>query len=155
MNYWLMKSEPQVFSVDSLARAPRRRSHWDGVRNYQVRNMMRDEMKKGDLAFFYHSSCEVPGIYGVMRIAKEGYPDPTAFDPTHDHHDPKSDPTNPTWYMVDVELVEKFEKPVTLEAMKARADELPDMLILRRGNRLSITPVSAAEWKKILRLAHR
>jgi predicted RNA-binding protein with PUA-like domain len=153
MKYWLMKSEPSVFSIDTLATAPRRRSHWDGVRNYQVRNMLRDEMQKGDLAFFYHSSCEVPGIYGVVRIAKEGYPDPTAFDPAHDHHDPKSDPAKPTWYMVDVELVEKFAAPVTLDALKANADALADMLILRRGNRLSITPVTALQWKKVIKLA--
>jgi len=153
MKYWLMKSEPSVFSIDALARAPRRRSHWDGVRNYQVRNMMRDEMKKGDLAFFYHSSCEVPGIYGIARIVKEAYPDPTAFDPTHDHHDPKSDPANPTWLMVDVELVEKFAAPITLDVLKANADKLGDMLILRRGNRLSITPVTAAQWQKVTKLA--
>jgi predicted RNA-binding protein with PUA-like domain len=153
MKYWLMKSEPSVFSIDALGRAPRRRSHWDGVRNYQVRNMMRDEMKKGDLAFFYHSSCDVPGIYGIVRIAKEGYPDATAFDPTHDHHDPKSDPTNPTWFMVDVELVEKFATPVTLDMLKANADKLGDMLILRRGNRLSITPVTDAQWQKVIKLA--
>ncbi len=153
MQYGLMKSEPAVFSIDSLARAPRKRSHWDGVRNYQVRNMIRDEMKKGDLAFFYHSSCEVPGIVGIARIVKEGYPDPTAFDPTHDHHDPKSDPANPTWYMVDVELVEKFATPVTLDMLKANADKLSDLLILRRGNRLSITPVTAAQWQKVTKLA--
>ncbi len=153
MNHWLMKSEPSVFSIDALAKAPRRRSPWDGVRNYQVRNMLRDEMKKGDLAFFYHSSCEIPGIFGVARIVKEGYPDPTAFDPTHDHHDPKSDPTTPTWYMVDVEFVEKFARPVTLDKLKANADKLDDMQILRRGNRLSITPVTTMQWQKIIKLA--
>ena len=153
MKYWLMKSEPSVFSIDALARAPRKRSHWDGVRNFQVRNMLRDEMKKGDLAFFYHSSCDVPGIYGVARIVKEGYPDPTAFDPTHDHHDPKSDPAKPTWFMVDVELVEKFAAPLTLDMLKANADKLGDVLILRRGNRLSITPVTAAQWQKVTKLA--
>ncbi len=153
MKYWLMKSEPSVFSIDALAKAPRKRSHWDGVRNYQVRNMMRDEMRKADLAFFYHSSCDLPGIYGIARIVKEGYPDPTAFDPTHDHFDPKSDPASPTWYMVDVELVEKFAAPVTLDVLKANAERLGDMQILRRGNRLSITPVSAAQWQKTLKLA--
>jgi predicted RNA-binding protein with PUA-like domain len=153
MKYWLMKSEPSTFGIEHLARAPRRRTRWDGVRNYQVRNMIRDEMKKGDLAFFYHSSCEVPGIYGVMRIAREAYPDPTAFDPRHAHFDPKSDPAAPTWYLVDVELVRRFETPVTLEQLKAHARALDDLIVLRRGNRLSITPVTATQWKKVLALA--
>jgi predicted RNA-binding protein with PUA-like domain len=152
MKHWLMKSEPTTFGIADLARAPRRRSAWDGVRNYQVRNMLRDEMKKGDLAFFYHSSCEVPGIYGIVRIAREGYPDPTAFDPKHDHFDPKSDPATPTWYMVDVELVRRFKQPITLERMKANARALGDLLVLKRGNRLSITPVTASEWQKVLAL---
>lgn len=153
MKYWLMKSEPTTFGIDDLAKAPRRRSHWDGVRNYQVRNMLRDEMKKGDLAFFYHSSCEVPGIYGVARIVREGYPDPTAFDPRHAHFDPKSDPAAPTWYMVDVELVRRFATPVTLEKLKANARGLGDLLVLKRGNRLSIMPVTPAQWRKVLALA--
>jgi predicted RNA-binding protein with PUA-like domain len=147
MKYWLMKSEPTVFGIDDFAKAPKRRTSWDGVRNYQARNMLRDEMKKGDLAFFYHSSCDVPGIYGIVKIAREGYADPTAFDPTHDHFDPKSDPKAPTWYMVDVELVERFEKPVTLSILKKNSHVLADMLVLRKGNRLSITPVSEKHWK--------
>ncbi|MCX7057685.1 MAG: EVE domain-containing protein [Pseudomonadota bacterium] len=154
MKYWLMKSEPDVFGIDALARAKAKRTGWDGVRNYQVRNMLRDEMKQGDLAFFYHSSCEVPGIYGIVRIAKEGHPDPTAFAHGHDHHDPKSDPAKPTWYMVEVELVEKFTTPITLATLKANADVLEELLILRRGNRLSITPITASQWKKVLKLAH-
>jgi predicted RNA-binding protein with PUA-like domain len=153
MKYWLMKSEPTTFGIDDLAKAPRRRSHWDGVRNYQVRNMLRDEMQKGDLAFFYHSSCEVPGIYGVVRIVREGYPDPTAFDPRHAHFDPKSDPAAPTWYMVDVELVRRFATPVTLEKLKANARTLGDLVVLKRGNRLSITPVTPTQWRKVLALA--
>ncbi len=153
MKYWLMKSEPATFGIDHLAKAPRRRSHWDGVRNYQVRNMLRDEMQKGDLAFFYHSSCEVPGIYGVVRIVREGYPDPTAFDPRHAHFDPKSDPAAPTWYMVDVELERRFATPVTLEKLKANARALGDLLVLKRGNRLSITPVTPTQWRKVLALA--
>jgi len=152
MNYWLMKSEPSVFGIDDLARAPRRRTHWDGVRNYQVRNMIRDQMSVDDQAFFYHSSCETPGIYGIVRIARAGYPDPTAFDRTHDHFDPKSDPAAPTWFMVDVELVRKLTRPITLERLKANAEMLTNMLVLRRGNRLSITPVSANDWKKTLTL---
>jgi predicted RNA-binding protein with PUA-like domain len=153
MKYWLMKSEPTTFGIDALAKAPRRRTHWDGVRNYQVRNMIRDEMKKGDLAFFYHSSCEVPGIYGVTRIVREGYPDPTAFDPRHAHFDPKSDPAAPSWYVVDVELVRRFETPVTLEKLKANARTLGDLVVLKRGNRLSITPVTPTQWHKVLALA--
>jgi len=153
MQYWLMKSEPSVFGIDDLARAPRKRSAWDGVRNYQVRNMLRDQMSKGDLAFFYHSSCPEPGIYGISRIVKEGYPDATAFDPTHDHFDPKSDPANPTWFMVDVELVERFERPILLDTLRAHAARLPDMLLLRRGNRLSITPITNDEWRYIRALA--
>ena len=153
MKYWLMKSEPTTFGIDDLAQAPRRRSHWDGVRNYQVRNMIRDDMKKGDLAFFYHSSCEVPGIYGIARIVREAYPDPTAFDPRHAHFDPKSDPAAPTWYMVDVELVQRFAAPITLEKLKANARALGELIILKRGNRLSITPVTATQWRKVLALA--
>jgi predicted RNA-binding protein with PUA-like domain len=152
MNHWLMKSEPSTFGIDRLAKAPRQRSAWDGVRNYQVRNMLRDEMKKGDLAFFYHSSCEVPGIYGIVRIAREGYPDATAFKRGHAHYDAGSDPENPRWYMVDVELVRRFAHPITLETLKANARSLGELLVLKRGNRLSITPVSAAEWKFILTL---
>ena len=153
MNYWLMKSEPSTFGIDDLAKAPRHRSHWDGVRNYQARNMLRDEMKKGDLAFFYHSSCEVPGIYGIVKIVREGYPDPTAFDPRHAHFDPKSDAAAPTWYMVDVALERRFAAPLTLEKLKANARALGDLVVLRRGNRLSITPVTAMQWRKVLALA--
>ena len=152
MNYWLMKSEPSVFGVADFARAPKRRTCWDGVRNYQVRNMLRDDFAIGDQAFFYHSSCEQPGIYGIVKVVRAGYPDPTAFDPTHDHFDPKSDPATPTWFMVDVELVRPLKQPITLERLKANAHKLSEMLILRRGNRLSITPVSAAQWKKTLAL---
>ena len=153
MKHWLMKSEPSTFGIEDLARAPRRRSRWDGVRNYQVRNMIRDEIRKGDLAFFYHSSCEVPGIYGVARIVRESYPDPTAFDPRHAHFDPKSDPEAPTWFMVDVELVRRLETPITLEKLKANARAIGDLVVLKRGNRLSITPVTPTQWRKVLALA--
>jgi len=155
MKHWLMKSEPSVFGIDDLKKAPKKRSAWDGVRNYQVRNMMRDDMQVDDLAFFYHSSCDEPGIYGICRIVKTGYPDHTAFDPTHDHFDPKSKPDSPTWYMVDVEFVERFERPVTLEKLRAHAEKLGDFQILKRGNRLSITPVTSAEWRYIVALAHK
>jgi predicted RNA-binding protein with PUA-like domain len=152
MRYWLMKSEPETFGIDDLAKAPRKRTGWDGVRNFQVRNMLRDEMKKGDLALFWHSSCEVPGAYGIVKIVKEGYADPSALDPRHRYHDPDSDPAEPRWYAVDVELVRRFEKPITLATLKANAGKLGDMLVLRRGNRLSITPVTAEQWRRVLAL---
>ncbi len=153
MKYWLMKSEPSVFGIEDLRKAPKKRSAWDGVRNYQVRNMMRDEMRIGDLAFFYHSSCDEPGIYGIIRIVKEGYPDHTAFDPTNDHFDAKSKPDNPTWYMVDVEFVEQFKRPVTLDRLRANAETLNELLILKRGNRLSVTPIKNGEWQRIVELS--
>lgn len=150
MNYWLMKSEPEAFSIDDLARAPKKTTCWDGVRNYQARNMLRDEMKKGDLAFFYHSNCEVPGIVGAVEIAREGYPDHTAFDPDDHHFDPKSDPENPRWYMVDVKLKKKFPRVVSLRELKSYADrELRDFRLLAKGNRLSVMPVTAAQWRFI------
>jgi predicted RNA-binding protein with PUA-like domain len=152
MNYWLMKSEPTVFSVDSLAKAPRKTTAWDGVRNYQARNMLRDQMQKGDLAFFYHSSCETPGIHGVMQIVRTGYPDPTQFDPEDHHYDPKSDPDNPRWYCVDVKLERKLPHAVSLDALRAQK-ALAGMQILQRGNRLSVTPVTRKEWDCVLGLA--
>ena len=153
MRHWLMKTEPSTFGLETLAAAPRRTTGWDGVRNYQVRNMMRDEMQKGDLAFLYHSSCAVPGIVATMTIVKAGYPDPTAFDRKDDHYDPQSDPKNPRWYMVDVQLKKALARPISLEELRAHANkELKGMVLLRPGNRLSITPVEAAHWKFILAL---
>ncbi len=152
MNYWLMKSEPSTFGIDDLARVRNRTTGWDGVRNYQARNFMR-AMRKGDLAFFYHSSCEVPGIVGIMSVAREAYPDPTAFDPQDHHFDDKSDPDNPRWFMVDVKLVTKFDRVVSLEELRSHASgKLKSMLILKRGNRLSITPVTKTEWEFIASL---
>lgn len=153
MNHWLMKSEPEVFGIEHLARAKRRTSAWDGVRNYQVRNMLRDEFRVGDLAFFYHSSCAVPGIVGVVKISRAGYPDHTALDPENDHYDPRSTREKPVWYMVDVTLEERFERTITLPELRADP-ALEGMLILRPGNRLSITPVSAKHWRHILKRAH-
>ena len=154
MKYWLFKSEPDAFSIDALAAAPRRTSHWDGVRNFQARNMMRDEMKRGDLGFFYHSSCAEPGIAGIVKVVREGYPDHTAFDAGSRYFDADSDPSSPRWFMVDVQLVRRFAQPVTLERLRRHAEgRLKDMLILRRGNRLSITPVTEQEWKFINSLA--
>ena len=154
MKYWLFKSEPDAFSIDALAAAPRRTSHWDGVRNFQARNMMRDGMKRGDLGFFYHSSCAEPGIVGIVKVVREGYPDHTAFDAGSKYFDADSDPSSPRWFMVDVQLVRRFAQPVTLERLRRHAEgKLKDMLVLRRGNRLSITPVTAQEWKFINTLA--
>ncbi len=153
MNYWLMKSEPSTFSIEDLASRPRRTTHWDGVRNYQARNFMRDQMQIGDLAFFYHSSCPEPGIYGIVKVVKRGYPDDSAFDPKDPHFDEHSDPKNPRWYMVDVKLERAFARPIALAMLrKHTADKLKGLALLQRGNRLSITPVSAAHWKFILSL---
>jgi len=154
VNYWLMKSEPATFGIDHLAAAPRHSAAWDGVRNYQSRNMLRDDFGRGDQAFFYHSSCELPGIYGTMRIVRGGYPDPTAFDPRHRHYDAGSDRADPRWYQVKVQLLSRFARPVSLEALRKHAEgPLRHLLVLRRGNRLSITLVTTDEWKFILRLA--
>src|SRR3989344_4896837 len=127
--YWLMKSEPSAFSIDDLAVAKNQTTAWDGVRNYQARNTLRDEMKKGDQVFFYHSNSEEPGIVGIMQVVKEGYPDPTAFDPKHHHYDPQSSADNPRWMMVDVKLVKKFKKPVFLAELR-KNPKLKNMKIL-------------------------
>ncbi len=151
MAYWLMKSEPEEFGIDDLESRADKTEPWDGVRNYQARNMMRDEMKVGDLAFFYHSNCETPGIVGIVKIAREGYPDPTAFDPEDDHYDPKSDPDNPRWYLVDVEFVRKLKRVIPLSDLKAE-QALKGMALVRRGNRLSVMPVTKRQWKHILEM---
>lgn len=151
MKYWLMKSEPSEFSIDDLKNRPRKTEPWDGVRNYQARNMMRDEMKKGDLVFFYHSNCEEPGIVGIMTVAKEGYPDHTAFDPDDKHFDPKSDPDNPRWFYVDVKYKRKLGRTITLTELREHKP-LQKMKLLQKGNRLSIMPVSKKEWDYILGL---
>jgi len=151
MNYWLMKSEPDAFGINDLYNKPNQTEHWDGVRNYQARNMMRDAMKLGDQVFFYHSNCEQPGIVGIMEVVKEGYPDFTAFDPDDAHFDPKSDPDKPRWMMVDVRFVKTLSRTISLRELKAR-QELVNMAVVRPGNRLSIMPVSADEWQFILGL---
>ena len=152
MNYWLMKSEPDVFSIDHLRKMPRKTEHWDGIRNYQARNFMRDAMKKGDLAFFYHSNCEEPGIVGIMEIASAAYPDHTAFEPGQKYFDEKSTPENPRWMMVDVKFKKKFKKNVSLASLKEEK-KLSKMRLVQKGNRLSILPVTASEWKCILKMA--
>jgi len=153
MNYWLMKSEPDVFGIDHLMARPGKTEPWDGVRNYQARNMMRDQMKKGDQVFFYHSNCDEPGIVGIMTVAREGYPDHTAFDPEEKYYDPKSDPDNPRWFMVDVRHKRKLKRTISLRELREYADgPLANMPLLRKGNRLSVMPVAAEEWEFILSL---
>ncbi|OAI05851.1 EVE domain-containing protein [Methylomonas methanica] len=151
MNHWLMKSEPDTFGIDDLFNRPEQTEHWDGVRNYQARNMMRDDMKIGDQVFFYHSNCDEPGIVGIMQVVRESYPDFTAFDPDDKHFDPKSNPDKPTWYMVDVKFVRKLSRNISLRELKLKT-ELADLALLRRGNRLSIMPVNAEQWAFILSL---
>lgn len=147
-NYWLMKSEPSCFGIEDLSKRPNQTAPWDGVRNYQARNFMRNDMRIGDQAFFYHSSCNPPGIVGIIDIVSEAYPDFTAFDPNSDHPDAKSTPENPRWFMVDVRLKEKFPTIISLGRLRQYPD-LSKMPLLRTGNRLSIMPVSAEEWKLI------
>lgn len=152
MRHWLLKSEPDVFSFADLWAAPRRTTCWDGVRNYQARNTLRDEMRRGDLAFYYHSNADPTGIAGICEVVREGYPDHTAFDPKDPHHDPKSKVESPTWYMVDVRAVRAFPRVVTLAELKA-VKGLSGMALLQKGSRLSVQPVSAAEWATVCRLA--
>ena len=151
MNYWLMKSEPDAFSIDDLQKARGKKDHWDGIRNYQARNMMRDAMKKGDLVFFYHSNCRGPGIAGIMKIVREGYPDHTAFDLRSKYYDPKSDPDNPRWFMVDVQFVRKLSRVIPLSELKEHP-RLDDMQLVKRGNRLSIMSVNKKQWDTILEM---
>lgn len=151
MNYWLMKSEPDVFGIDDLYARPKKTEHWDGVRNYQARNMMRDDMQKGDQVFFYHSNCKEPGIVGIAEIVKAGYPDFTAWDPKSKYFDPKCMADNPRWYMVDVKFKRKFGRTISLNELKEHKP-LADMALLRRGNRLSVMPVTKKQWDYILKL---
>ena len=148
-----MKSEPDAFSIDDLAARPQQTEPWDGVRNYQARNIMRDEMKIGDRVLFYHSNAKPPGVIGEAEVVREGYPDHTAFDPQEKYFDPKSDPAKPRWFMVEIKLVRKFDRLVALNELKAEA-KLQDMVLLNRS-RLSVQPVKAAEFKHICRLAEQ
>jgi predicted RNA-binding protein with PUA-like domain len=153
MSYWLLKTEPSTFSIEHLARAPRSTTAWDGVRNYQARNMLRDQMRRGDEAFLYYSSTDVPGIAGIVEIVKEGYPDATAFERKHHHYDPDSDPAEPRWFVVDVRLKRRLNRIITLPELRAHAaKELKGMVLLRPGNRLSVMQVQTAHWKFILSL---
>jgi predicted RNA-binding protein with PUA-like domain len=146
-----MKSEPETFGIQDLFNKPDQTEHWDGVRNYQARNMMRDSMKIGDQVFFYHSNCEVPGIVGIMKVVREGYPDFSAFDPNDKHFDPKSNPDHPRWIMVDVKYVRTLSRIITLKELKLKP-ELADLALVRNGNRLSIMPVTKKQWDFILSL---
>lgn len=152
MAYWLMKSEPDVYSIDHLEREGR--NMWEGCRNYTVRNFLRDEMREGDLAFFYHSNIDPVGVAGTMRIVGGPYPDPTQFDPKSEYYDPKSPKENPRWFVRDVEFVAKFPRVVTLAELKATPG-LEDMLVVRRGQRLSVMPVEEAHWNIVLELSRR
>lgn len=149
MAYWLMKSEPDTFSLEDLRSRPNSTEHWDGVRNYQARNMMRDQMKCGDKIFFYHSSCPVPGIAGIAKVVKEAYPDSSAQNPESRYYDPKASADNPRWFMVDVKFERKFKRLLPLAELKA-APALGTMALLKKGNRLSIMAVSKDEWQQIL-----
>ena len=149
--YWLMKSEPDVFSFDDLLASPRRRTGWDGVRNYQARNLMRDDMSVDDGVLYYHSNAKPMAVVGIARICKEGYPDQTQFDKRSKYYDEGSDPADPRWYHVDIEFVEKAAEPLTRDQMKA-APKLEGMMLLQRGSRLSVQPVTKAEWQAVLRM---
>ncbi|TAN48438.1 MAG: EVE domain-containing protein [Methylococcaceae bacterium] len=151
MQYWLMKSEPSEFSYDDLLARSGQTEHWDGVRNYQARNMLRDQIQQDDLAFFYHSNCAEPGIVGIMRISRAGYPDHTALDPLGKHSDPACTPANPRWYMVDVQPVRKLKRTISLAELKNHP-ELTGFALLQRGSRLSILPVLPEQWNFILAL---
>ncbi|MGK2961772.1 MAG: EVE domain-containing protein [Gemmatimonadaceae bacterium] len=152
MNHWLLKTEPGTFSMTDLWNAPKRTTSWDGVRNYQARNMMRDQMKPGDLVFIYHSSADPTGIAGIAEVTRAGYPDETAFDPRDSHYDPKSTREKPVWYVIDVKAVKRFARIITLEELRGMKG-LEKMVLLKKGSRLSVQPVSAAEWGIINRAA--
>ncbi len=149
-NYWIFKSEPDVYSIEDLKRD--KITYWDGVRNYEARNYLRDKIKKGDIVLFYHSNCDEPGVYGICEVVKEGYPDFTQFDPDNKYYDPKSNPAKPTWFMVDVKFLKKFDKPVLLDNMRSN-QKLKGMRLLQKGNRLSVLPITKMEFEEILKMS--
>lgn len=149
-NYWLCKSEPDVYSIDDLKKDYE--TYWDGVRNYEARNFLRDKIKKGDIVLFYHSNCDEPGVYGICEVIREGYPDFTQFDPTSKYFDPKSKIENPTWYMIDIKFIRKFKKPVLLKEIKDNRN-LKNMRLVQKGNRLSVMPVTEKEFEEILKMS--
>ncbi|MEE4637218.1 MAG: EVE domain-containing protein [Wenzhouxiangella sp.] len=152
MNYWLMKSEPDAFGIEDLKSRPGRTEPWDGVRNYQARNFMRDAMKLGDPVFFYHSNCKVPGIVGIAEVASQPYPDPTQFDPDSKYYDPKSDPDDPRWVLVDVRFKRDLKRILSLAEIKDHGEALGDFALIRKGNRLSIMPLTQQQWDYLLGL---
>lgn len=152
MQHWLVKSEPNVFSIDDLAECPNQTRWWKHVRNYQARNFMRDDMQPGDRVFFYHSNTDVPAIVGLAEIVSTPYPDPDAFNPECKYFDPKSDPENPRWFLVDIRLVSKLDQPISLKTIKAHTMMLADLPLIRRGNRLSVMPVAPEQWDYIMSL---
>ncbi len=152
IKYWLMKSEPNAYSIDDLVKD--KKTHWDGVRNYQARNFMRDDMKKGDKVLFYHSNAKPTAVVGICEIVKEGYPDFTAFDPEDKHFDPKSKEDKPTWIMVDIKLESKLARPITLEEIKENP-KLQNMRLVQRGNRLSVMPAEKKEFDEIIRMSKK
>lgn len=149
-NYWIFKSEPDVYSIEDLKRD--KITYWDGVRNYEARNFLRDKIKKEDIVLFYHSNCDKPGVYGICEVVKEGYPDFTQFDPDNKYYDPKSNPAKPTWFMVDIKFLKKFDKPVLLDDMKSNTI-LKGMRLLQKGNRLSVLPITKMEYEEILKMS--
>jgi predicted RNA-binding protein with PUA-like domain len=149
MAYWLMKSEPDVFSIEDLKARPKSTEHWDGVRNYQARNMMRDQMETGDKMFFYHSSCPQPGIVGIAEVVREAYSDDSAQNPESRYYDPKASPEDPRWVMVDVKFVRKLTRLITLSEIKSEP-ALQKMALVKKGSRLSIMAVSKEEWRQVL-----
>lgn len=151
MKYWLFKSDPDEFSIEDLKKSKNKTTFWDGIRNYQARNFLRDEIKKGDGVLFYHSNSDPLAIMSYCEVVKEGYPDHTQFDSKSDHFDPKADTKNPTWFMVDIKLVKEFRKPVTLDEIKSNK-KLKDMKLIQRGQRLSVMPVTKSEWDEILKM---
>ncbi len=151
MKYWLFKSEPKAFSIDDLANCPGKRTYWDGIRNYQARNFIRDDMKKGDSVLFYHSNTDPLAVVGYCKVVKEGYPDHTQFEPDSKYFDPTALQKEPRWYMVDIKLLEIFRNPVTLKMMKENP-KLKDLRLIQRGNRLSVMPVKKQEWDEIFRM---
>ncbi len=150
--YWLFKNEPDCFSIDDLENAPGQTTGWEGVRNYQARNFLRDEVKKGDEVLFYHSNVSPPGVVGVCKVVRDGYPDPTALNPTSQYYDPKSASDRPRWYMVDVKLTKKLVRIIPLSTLK-QTPGLENMMVTQKGSRLSIQPVAAEEWAVVMALA--
>jgi predicted RNA-binding protein with PUA-like domain len=154
VRYWLFKTEPSTFSIDHLARAPNQTTFWNGVRNYQARNLLRDQIHAGDGVIFYHSSADPPTVAGLAEVTRDGYPDATQFDPRSEYHDPDATPDQPRWFMVDIRFKEKFARPLPLSELRT-ISALADMVLLQRGSRLSVQPVTASEWKAIVARGRR